>query len=117
MKYVIILFVAVIGMANATEYHPVTNITNVTNIESQYSVNTLGMAMAGIDFDSNVTSTQLGLGGALYEDQHGNKASSIAFGFGKRFCNTEPECALVKFTGGVNEGGGKGVNFGVMWKL
>jgi hypothetical protein len=118
MKYALIaLMIGFIGMANATERH-VTNVNNVTNVTNvQTAPNSLGMAMSGIDFDSNVTSTQIGIGGALYEDQYGGKASSLAIGVGKRVCNTEPDCALIKFTGGINEGGGHGASFGVMWKL
>ena len=110
----IVLFVCFTGSIYATDYR---NITNITNVYNQQAPASLPLAMSAIDFTSNITSTQVGIGGALYKDQYGNEAGSIAFGIGKRFCNTEPECALVKFSGGINEGGGSGVSFGVVWKL
>lgn len=101
------------GFACATEYHPAAN-----NIYNTYSnPHAVGMAMSAIDFDSNTKSVQLGIGGAVYEDQYGTKASSIAFGVGQRVCEDSSRCGLLKITGGFNEGGGKGAAVGFVWKL
>lgn len=99
----------------ATERYVINNTYNTYNAYTESQ--SLGMSMSAIDFDANTKSLQVGIGGALYQDQYGNKASSIAVGAGMRVCEDSTQCGLLKITGGVNEGGGKGAAVGIVWKL
>lgn len=111
----IIALLFIVTSAQATEYRPVTNIENNYNTYTSDGM-ALGMAMSEIDFDSNVGTAQIGIGSAVYEDATGSRTHGFAVGIGKRICEGQ-SCGLVKFTGGVNEGGGKGAGFGLMWNL
>lgn len=118
MKYalayaIVVLTACVVTCIKADEYPHVTNVENNYNTSDGMA---LGMAMSEIDFDSNVGTTQIGIGGAAYEDVMGNRTHGFAIGIGKRVCEGQ-SCGLIKFTGGANEGGGKGAGFGLMWNL
>lgn len=95
-----------------------TNIDYTTNVYSSEMADgvALAMAMAAPQYDLNVESIQLGVGGAYYEDRNSNGTSGAAIGLGKRFC-TKSSCGVMNFSVGINEGGGMGVNFGFTWKL
>lgn len=114
MKYILTALLFVISItASATERR-----TTINNTYNSYSESmSLGMAMAGIDFGTTSAGTQIGISGAVYEDSRSNQSSAVAIGVGKRVCKSEGSCGLIKFSGGINEGGGKGFNAGFMWNL
>ncbi len=119
MKKFSILLIALLpslALAHGPHNEYVTNVTNITNPYSADGV-ALAMAMAAPQYDLNVKSAQIGVGGGWYRDQNGNGSSGIAVGLGKRFCLSKESCGIMNFSAGMNEGGGVGLNFGFTWKL
>lgn len=107
MKYIIALFLISVAV-HADDYH-VTNIANITNINTPKGIAIPG-AMSLIDFDSNIRSDQIGFGAVTQDGENG-----FAVGYGKRVCYDQ-SCGLIKILGGASKGV-KAAGVGLMFSL